>query len=212
MLALCVLAPCALYYTLPLALHSPAHAHPAQVIAKRVAWMPDSSAMKTTIDARTISAYTFHNWCQRPSGEKALKHVLLPGAFARRPLCERLVGKQRPNMGVSFIYGDEHDWMDRWGTQSLTPRLDEVRCTCSSTCRTRRSFDLTSLSLRSHCDAWRRGSAHGRKVAAELRALGQQATVTVIPEAGHQVFLDQPAPFCAALLRELEPYYDGGGG
>jgi pimeloyl-ACP methyl ester carboxylesterase len=49
-------------------------------------------------------------------------------------------------------------------------------------------------------------------VAAELRALGQQATVTVIPDAGHQVFLDQPAPFCAALLRELEPYYDGGGG
>ena len=76
----------------------------------------------------------------------------------------------------------------------------------------RSHFALTALSLRSHCDAWRRGSAHGRKVAAELRALGQQATVTVIPDAGHQVFLDQPAPFCAALLRELEPYYDGGGG
>jgi len=42
------------------------------------------------------------------SGEYCISHILAPGAFARRPIVERISGLEIP---VTFVYG-EHDWMD----------------------------------------------------------------------------------------------------
>ena len=53
--------------------------------------------------------YLYNNAVLPPSGEECLNRLLLPGAYAVRPLCERV-----PRLRVSevvFLYG-EKDWMD----------------------------------------------------------------------------------------------------
>ena len=45
------------------------------------------------------------------SGERALSQLLLPFAWARKPLCER-IPKLNKSIPIRFIYGDT-DWMVR---------------------------------------------------------------------------------------------------
>lgn len=52
--------------------------------------------------------YLYHITSSNGSGEFALAAVLAPGAFARKPLFQRLAQLKMPTV---FIYGD-HDWMD----------------------------------------------------------------------------------------------------
>mmetsp|Transcript_3563 Transcript_3563/g.7400 ORF Transcript_3563/g.7400 Transcript_3563/m.7400 type:complete len:108 (+) Transcript_3563:170-493(+) len=55
-------------------------------------------------------AYLSSTWTEgADSGEYALPAILMPGAWAKRPLCERL-GLLKVH-SVDFIYG-ETDWMD----------------------------------------------------------------------------------------------------
>eukprot|EP00177_Eucheuma_denticulatum_P004591 GFKZ01008355.1.p1 GENE.GFKZ01008355.1~~GFKZ01008355.1.p1 ORF type:complete len:420 (+),score=36.30 GFKZ01008355.1:105-1262(+) len=53
------------------------------------------------------------------SGEYSLSTVLESGAYARRPLCERLVGVTVP---VAFLYGDR-DWMSADAGTEVTKRM-----------------------------------------------------------------------------------------
>ncbi|KAJ3035428.1 hypothetical protein HDV00_003982 [Rhizophlyctis rosea] len=57
-----------------------------------------------------LHEYVYHISAQRGSGEFALGRILLPGAWARWPLVERVAGI-RKDVPVSFLYG-RGDWMD----------------------------------------------------------------------------------------------------
>ena len=60
------------------------------------------------IDKELIGDYIYHVSAQAGSGEFALNEILEPGAWARRPLADRLGHLVVP---THFIYGS-HDWMD----------------------------------------------------------------------------------------------------
>ncbi|KAJ3183660.1 hypothetical protein HDU85_002089 [Gaertneriomyces sp. JEL0708] len=69
--------------------------------ARRFAHLP-------TLDSTDLHSYIYHISAQRGSGEYALSHLLLPGAWARIPLPSRL---RKLTVPTSFVYGDS-DWMD----------------------------------------------------------------------------------------------------
>jgi len=59
--------------------------------------------------------------------------LLMPGAYARSPLCERFEGMDwaRGPSGVAFVYGDTNDWMDvrnykRLGNSHIWCRLNSI--------------------------------------------------------------------------------------
>ena len=45
----------------------------------------------------------------------------MPGAYARRPLCDRFLGMDwaRGPSGVAFVYGDANDWMERSAAEAV---------------------------------------------------------------------------------------------
>ncbi|KAJ3336834.1 hypothetical protein HDU93_002074 [Gonapodya sp. JEL0774] len=59
-------------------------------------------------DAKDMREYLYHTLALRGSGEYALGSILLPGAFAKRPLMDRIGQLKVP---TTFVYGS-HDWMD----------------------------------------------------------------------------------------------------
>lgn len=59
------------------------------------------------------------------SGEHALSTILQSGAYARRPLCDKLPHVTRP---VTFLYGDR-DWMD-WKTAMELQRSMKMATVC----------------------------------------------------------------------------------
>ena len=76
-------------------------------------------------DREALADYLYHISARPPSGEYSLNAILMPGAYARKPLCERLPSLQVP---VTFICKNHvlllldginselvdgtHDWMD----------------------------------------------------------------------------------------------------
>ncbi|KAL7004307.1 hypothetical protein EMMF5_006133 [Cystobasidiomycetes sp. EMM_F5] len=58
-----------------------------------------------------LFAYLYSVYGQRGSGEYCLAHILMPGAYARWPLINR-IGALDGRIPVSFVYGDS-DWMDK---------------------------------------------------------------------------------------------------
>ena len=87
----------------------------------------------------SIAPYLYQITAAPGSGEYALSLILEPGAWARRPLCERLLPLQGVcpywylkfnekdtdlpiAVPVAFIYGSR-DWMDPQHAHSLVPSL-----------------------------------------------------------------------------------------
>jgi pimeloyl-ACP methyl ester carboxylesterase len=64
------------------------------------AWIPKPEVLE----------YTYHNWTQGEQSAGGHMHATLlePGAFGRKPLCDRIPNMQVP---IDFIYGTT-DWMD----------------------------------------------------------------------------------------------------
>ncbi len=97
-----------------------------------------------------IAPYLYQVTAAPGSGEYALNLLLEPGAWARRPLCERLLNLQgkrdaryvlshtswtdeRAAVPVSFVYGSR-DWMDPQHAYDLAPKLSvpaSVSCLCT---------------------------------------------------------------------------------
>jgi len=69
-----------------------------------------TSRVPDAIDASALADYIYHGWSEGPaSSEEVLGAILHPGAWAKRPLCERIPGLRVKR--VDCIYGDR-DWMD----------------------------------------------------------------------------------------------------
>lgn len=80
-------------------------------------------------ELRSLHAYCQSIFLSKGSGEYCLAHILAPGAYARRPMVDRI---ERLKMPMSFLYG-EHDWMDVRGGKEAVKRLrkqgnDKTNC------------------------------------------------------------------------------------
>ncbi|PHH75734.1 hypothetical protein CDD80_2155 [Ophiocordyceps camponoti-rufipedis] len=134
-------------------------------------------------EAQALHDYSFSIFKQKGSGEYALGYILAPGAYARRPVINRIhhVGRQTDANGgsetglpVVFMYG-ENDWMDVAAGRAAASKLDDAR----------------SRALK---DA----SADD-----EQREKGS-TRVVVVPNAGHHLYLDNPDFFNEVLREEME--------
>lgn len=136
-------------------------------------------------EARALHDYSFSIFKQRGSGEYALGYLLAPGAYARRPIINRIqdVGRQPLPSGhpakesgypVVFMYG-ENDWMDVKGGIAAKEKLDQVKA--------RLLLDASDE---------------------EKRTERGDAKVVIIPRAGHHLYLDNPDGFNDVLKDEME--------
>jgi len=67
-------------------------------------------------DTKAMHEYILNITLAKGSGEYCISHLLAPGAFARRPVVDRIHALKVP---VTFVYGDT-DWMDpEGGSQSV---------------------------------------------------------------------------------------------
>jgi cardiolipin-specific phospholipase len=76
-------------------------------------WTTRRFSQLPTLEQETLSQYAYQIFRLRGSGEFALAYLLAPGAYARRPLMERVKGLQGDSVlkRVTWIYGS-YDWMD----------------------------------------------------------------------------------------------------
>ena len=139
-------------------------------------------------EAQALHDYAFSIFKQKGSGEYALAYLLAPGAYARRPVIDRIdkVGRQvvsRPEgegekvretgIPIVFMYG-ENDWMDVAGGLAAEEKLKQAK-----------SKVLLSATPE------------------EKRRENGSAEVVVIPKAGHHLYLDNPDDFNEVIRSEL---------
>jgi cardiolipin-specific phospholipase len=139
-------------------------------------------------EAQALHDYSFSIFKQRGSGEYALAYILAPGAYARRPVINRIhqVGRQpipqpdgakvvkETGIPVVFMYG-ENDWMDVAGGLAAEEKLKEARL-----------------------QALLHGTDH------EKRNENGSVKVVIVPKAGHHLYLDNPEYFNDILTKEIE--------
>lgn len=148
-------------------------------------------------EADALHTYTYSLFRQRGSGEYALPYLLAPGAYARRPVINRIqdVGRQPIPPAVAaatsaatgaapatrefgypivMMYGD-HDWMDVAGGYAAQEKI-------------KRRIEHTLL--------------HGTPE--EQRHENGSAKVVLIRNAGHHLYLDNPTDFNEAIREELQ--------
>ncbi|GAO18313.1 uncharacterized protein UV8b_04396 [Ustilaginoidea virens] len=140
-------------------------------------------------EAKALHDYSFSIFKQKGSGEYALAYILAPGAYARRPVINRIhqVGRQpirqpdgaeaavrETGIPVVFMYG-ENDWMDVAGGLAAEQKLNEARA---------------------------KALLHGTPQ--EQRDEKGSVRVLVVPGAGHHLYLDNPDHFNEIVRKELE--------
>ena len=84
-------------------------------------------ALPTLEEQQVLSHYAYQIFRLRGSGEFALAYLLAPGAYARRPLIDRVKGLQKDNLlkKVTWIYGS-YDWMDVEAGRDASERLGKI--------------------------------------------------------------------------------------
>lgn len=144
------------------------------------------------LESQALHDYSFSIFKQKGSGEYALAYILAPGAYARRPVINRIheVGRQplplpegaeegaepkrETGIPVVFMYG-ENDWMDVNGGLAAQEKLKHAK--------------LKAL-------------LHG--TAEEKRSENGSSRVVLIPKAGHHLYLDNPEEFNEVIREEME--------
>lgn len=152
-------------------------------------------------EAQALHEYSYALFRQRGSGEYALPYILAPGAYARRPVIDRIdqVGRQTivtseesessgsgsnsdechimtkkgPGIPIVFLYG-ENDWMDVAGGFAAEEKL-----------RQRRLHVLR----------------HGTPE--EKRAERGSAKVIIVQRAGHHLYIDNADEFNEIMAQEM---------
>lgn len=144
-------------------------------------------------ESQALHDYSFSIFKQKGSGEYALAYILAPGAYARRPVINRIdqVGRQTlpPPAGedgavkpalketgipIVFMYG-ENDWMDVAGGLAAEEKLKAAQA-----------------------------KALQSATAEEKRNENGSTRVVVVPKAGHHLYLDNPDDFNELLRKEME--------
>lgn len=73
-------------------------------------------------ETKDIHDYILNITLAKGSGEYCVSHLLAPGAYAHRPLVDRIDALKIP---VTFVYGD-HDWMDPEGGAIAVEKLRQA--------------------------------------------------------------------------------------
>ncbi|GLD99987.1 hypothetical protein PINS_up008715 [Pythium insidiosum] len=82
------------------------------IASTRIRFMPETNCFRSgRIPVDSIAAYWYHNWALKASGEIAMHSHLLPGVFAKKPLCTILT-PDKISIPITFMYGGGPDWMD----------------------------------------------------------------------------------------------------
>ncbi|KAF4318701.1 hypothetical protein JM18_006547 [Phytophthora kernoviae] len=77
----------------------------------RVSVMPEMSCIhRGLIPKEALAAYWYNNWGLEKSGEIAMHSHLLPGVYAKKPLCVMLT-PETIKVPITFMYGGGPDWM-----------------------------------------------------------------------------------------------------
>ncbi|OAA68875.1 hypothetical protein ISF_03250 [Cordyceps fumosorosea ARSEF 2679] len=142
-------------------------------------------------EAQTLHDYAFSIFKQKGSGEYALAYILAPGAYARRPVINRIqdVGRQplpanqtattagltkETGFPIVFMYG-ENDWMDVAGGLASEEKLKKAKA-----------------------------DALARATEEERRAENGSVKVVIVPKAGHHLYLDNAEFFNDAVQKEMD--------
>ncbi|KAJ6784293.1 hypothetical protein PWT90_10039 [Aphanocladium album] len=139
-------------------------------------------------ESQALHDYAFSIFKQKGSGEYALAYILAPGAYARRPVINRIqdVGRQpipqpagspakkETGFPVVFMYG-ENDWMDVAGGLASEEKLKKAQA-----------------------------DALAKATEEEKRAENGSVKVIIVPKAGHHLYLDNADFFNAALQKEMD--------
>ena len=90
-------------------------------------WTKIRFSKLATPEQEALSQYAYQIFRLRGSGEYALAYLLAPGAYARRPLIERVKGLQNDTVlkKVTWIYGS-YDWMDVDAGREASEGLGDV--------------------------------------------------------------------------------------
>eukprot|EP00743_Colponemidia_sp_Colp-15_P009548 GILK01010444.1.p1 GENE.GILK01010444.1~~GILK01010444.1.p1 ORF type:complete len:329 (-),score=64.04 GILK01010444.1:160-1146(-) len=83
---------------------------------RRFAYLPEDEML-------ALEDYIYHLTVATGSSEAALPLILHPGAWAKKPLCDRIQGLQ---IAVYFYYGS-HDWMSSTVTKEIAPAMRHGR-------------------------------------------------------------------------------------
>ena len=152
-------------------------------------------------EAQALHDYSFSIFKQKGSGEYALAYILAPGAYARRPVIDRIqdVGRQpipqpesesegdvvaaapakkETGIPIVFMYG-EHDWMDAAGGLAAEEKLKQAKI---------------------------KALLHGTED--EKRNENGSAKVIIVPKAGHHLYLDNPEFFNEVMKKEMDSTMD----
>jgi cardiolipin-specific phospholipase len=144
-------------------------------------------------EAQALHDYSFSIFKQKGSGEYALAYILAPGAYARRPVIDRIQGvgrqpipqpdseenevapaaKKETGIPIVFMYG-EHDWMDAAGGLAAEEKLKQAKI---------------------------KALLHGTEE--EKRNENGSAKVIIVPKAGHHLYLDNPDFFNEVMKNEM---------
>lgn len=143
-------------------------------------------------EPQALHDYSFSIFKQKGSGEYALAYILAPGAYARRPVINRIqdVGRQtipqadgakalkETGIPIVFMYG-ENDWMDVAGGLAAEEKLKQ-----------KQQAILKAASEE------------------EKRNENGSTRVVVIPKSGHHLYLDNPEAFNDELRKEMLGVYE----
>ncbi|KAF1322382.1 hypothetical protein FI667_g11361, partial [Globisporangium splendens] len=160
------------------------------IASARISVMPETSAIKRgLIPKEVVAEYWYHNWALKKSGEIAMHTHLLPGVFARKPLCEMLT-PATIKVPITFMYGGGPDWMDSSHGEKVLCQMQIGVDFCDSVfgnAHLLNDYGLHILLVQ----------------VAESFVNHQRVQVLKVPLAGHQVFMDNVDAFNTMLIDAL---------
>lgn len=162
----------------------------SNLIAQRFQSMLDAHAARyATLDRAALVKYLYQITAADGSGEFALNVLLAFGAHAREPMGPRLLAAA--TMGEVPEPSDADAAAGgRAGRAGGPPRAVPHRFATPTTLLYGGGWD------------WMPATA-GIELAADLREAGVDATAALVPQAGHNLFVEQPVAFARELLRQL---------
>jgi cardiolipin-specific phospholipase len=138
-------------------------------------------------ESSVLHDYSFSIFKQKGSGEYALSYILAPGAYARRPVINRIqdVGRQvireedgkkikETGIPIVFMYGDG-DWMDSKSGYRAEEKLNAHRA-----------------NIMKHATEEEKSAESG------------SSRVVIIKKAGHHLYLDNSEDFNEVIRKEIE--------
>lgn len=158
-------------------------------------WSRSDTVGQPNLDEMALADYIYYGWTEgNSSGERVLGAMLHPGAWGKRPLCDRVPALRLPR--VELIYGDR-DWMDARHGNEMAERcmpLEEQRQASGV------SEHPAALREAGVGEAQR---AHATEGGGGKEPPPPELWVQIVRGAGHYAHLENVPALCDALAQAL---------